>query len=74
MAKRRKTGGRRPGSLNRNTLVGKGASEIFKHMMGIDDAAVERTGRIDGKGYGFRLRWRRSSTAGGRPISRTPTS
>lgn len=43
--------------MNRNTLVGKGASEIFKHMMGIDDAAVERTGRIDGKGYGFRLRW-----------------
>ena len=57
MAKGRKTGGRRPGSLNRNALVGKGASEIFKHMMGIDDAAVERTGRIDGKGYGFRLRW-----------------
>jgi hypothetical protein len=53
--------------LNRNTLVGKGASEIFKHMMGIDDAAVERTGRIDGKGYGFRLRWQ--EILGGR---RTP--
>jgi hypothetical protein len=57
MAKGRKTGGRRPGSLNRNTLVGKNVSEIFKHMMGIDDAAVERTGQINREGYRFRCRW-----------------
>lgn len=57
MAKGRKTGGRRPGSLNRNTLVGKNVSEIFKYMMGIDDAAVERTGQINREGYGFRRRW-----------------
>jgi hypothetical protein len=57
MARGRKTGGRRPGSLNKSTLVGKGVSEIFKHMMGIDDAAVERTGQINREGYGFRRRW-----------------
>jgi hypothetical protein len=57
MARGRKTGGRKPGSLNRNTLVGKGVSEIFKHMMGIDDEAVERTGQINREGYGFRRRW-----------------
>ena len=57
MAKGRKTGGRKLGSLNQSTLVGKGVSAIFKSMMGIDDEALARTGQIDRKGYGFRRRW-----------------
>ena len=47
---RKKTGGRKPGSLNKNTLLGKGIAEVFRNMLGFDDAAVERTGIINGKG------------------------
>jgi len=53
-------GGRAIGQKNKvqNPAVKKSISELFKNMMGLDDEAVERTGRIDGKGYGFRLRWK----------------
>ena len=30
----------------------------YQRMLGIDDQAVERTNRIDGRGYGFRIRWK----------------
>jgi hypothetical protein len=48
--RKKKTGGRRPGSLNKRTLLGKGITEVFRNMLGFDDAAVERTGIINGKG------------------------
>jgi len=65
--KRKKTGGRKPGSLNRRTIVGKNVSETLKAWLGFDDESVARTGMIDGRGYGGRLKleamWNK-----GRPI------
>jgi hypothetical protein len=54
--RRKKTGGRVPGSKNRNTLIGKNVSETLKNWLGFDDESVQRTGMIDGKGYGGRLK------------------
>jgi hypothetical protein len=53
--KRKKTGGRPPGGLNKRTLVGKSVSETLKNWLGFDDEAVARTGQIDGDGYRGRL-------------------
>jgi len=52
---RKKTGGRVPGSKNRNTLIGKNVSETLKNWLGFDDESVQRTGQIDGDGYRGRL-------------------
>src|SRR6266478_1950666 len=52
---RKKTGGRKPGSLNRKTIVGKSVSETLKNWLGFDDESVERTGRLDANGYRGRL-------------------
>ena len=54
--RRKKTGGRVPGSKNRNTLIGKSVAETLKNWLGFDDESVQRTGMIDGKGYGGRLK------------------
>jgi hypothetical protein len=48
-----KTGGRRRGVPNK---LGSTISETFRNFLGLDDEAVARTGRIDGKGYGCRVR------------------
>jgi len=56
--KRKKTGGRRPGSRNRSTLIGKNVSETFRNWLGFDDEAVARTGQIDREGYRARTRLR----------------
>jgi hypothetical protein len=55
-ALRKKTGGRKPGSLNRKTIIGKNVQETLKNWLGFDDESVARTGKIDGKGYGGRLK------------------
>jgi len=64
---RKKRGGRVAGVPNKRTLIGKSVSETLSNWLGFDDAAVERTGMIDGKGYGGRLKleamWNK-----GRPI------
>jgi hypothetical protein len=52
---RKKTGGRKPGSLNRKTVIGKNVSETLKAWIGLDDESVARTGMIDGEGYRGRL-------------------
>jgi hypothetical protein len=54
--KRKKTGGRRPGSKNKATLIGKSVSETLSNWIGLDDAAVERTKMINGPGYRGRLK------------------
>jgi hypothetical protein len=48
-----KTGGRKKGVPNK---LGTTISEVFRNMLGLDDAAVEATGMIDSKGYGCRVR------------------
>jgi hypothetical protein len=52
---RKKTGGRKPGSLNRKTIIGKNISDTLKAWIGLDDESVARTGMIDGEGYRGRL-------------------
>lgn len=52
----RLTGGRKPGSKNKSTLLGKGIAEVFRNMLGFDDEAVERTGIINGRGVSARKR------------------
>ena len=49
----KKTGGRVRGTPNK---LGSTVSEVFRNLMGIDDVAVEVTGKIDGKGYRCRRR------------------
>jgi hypothetical protein len=56
MARGKKTGGRKPGSLNRNTMIGKSVSETFRNWLGFDDEAVARTGVISQEGYRARTR------------------
>jgi hypothetical protein len=53
--RRKKTGGRKPGSLNRKTIIGKNISDTLKAWIGLDDESVARTGMIDGEGYRGRL-------------------
>jgi hypothetical protein len=49
--KKKKTGGRAAGTLNKRTLIGKSVAETLSNWLGFDDAAVERTGLINGDGY-----------------------
>lgn len=49
--------GRPPGGLNKRTLLGKSVSETISNMLGFDEAAVERTKMINGKGYAGRLKF-----------------
>jgi hypothetical protein len=53
--RRKKTGGRKPGSLNRKTIIGKDIAETLRNWLGFDNESVERTGMIDGDGYRGRL-------------------
>jgi hypothetical protein len=39
------------GTLNKRTLIGKSVAETLSNWLGFDDAAVERTGLINGDGY-----------------------
>jgi hypothetical protein len=48
-----KTGGRKKRVPNK---LGTTISETFRNFLGLDDEAVERTGMIDSKGYGCRVR------------------
>jgi hypothetical protein len=48
-----KTGGRQKGTPNK---LGTTISEVFRNILGLDDDAVERTKKIDGEGYGARIR------------------
>jgi hypothetical protein len=48
--------GRKKGSKNLATLVGKTVQDTFRNFLGLDDEAVVRTGMIDGKGYSARER------------------
>jgi hypothetical protein len=48
-----KTGGRQKGTPNK---LGSTISEVFRNVLGLDDEAVERTKKIDGEGYGARIR------------------
>jgi hypothetical protein len=56
MARGRKTGGRKPGSLNKSTLIGKSVQETFRNWLGFDDESVARTGIISQEGYRARTR------------------
>jgi hypothetical protein len=49
----KKTGGRQKGTPNK---LGSSIAEVFRNLMGLDDEAVERTAKIDGKGYRCRRR------------------
>ena len=49
----KKTGGRQRGTPNK---LGSSIAEVFRNLMGLDDEAVERTAKIDGKGYRCRRR------------------
>jgi hypothetical protein len=49
----KKSGGRQKGTPNK---LGTTIAEVFRNLMGLDDAAVAETKKIDGKGYRCRRR------------------
>jgi hypothetical protein len=56
--KKKKTGGRAAGTLNKRTLIGKSVAETLSNWLGFDDTSVERTGQINGDGYRGRQKLR----------------
>jgi len=52
-------GGRAVGQKNKVApAVKRSAAELFRGMLGLDDEAVARTGKINGRGVGFRVLWK----------------